>query len=117
MVLDTVKPLYFKVNECMEKYELDGRKAVNIPDDFYDVVTREFNNEAFTPYSRPRPDLHDDFAEAMPLPFSNDYTMTPEKAKSLIANMKPRIVRIAANYEQSGNGDGMKGDQEDDDDA
>jgi hypothetical protein len=45
MVLDTVKPLYFKVNECMERYELDGRKANNIPDDFYDVVTREFNNE------------------------------------------------------------------------
>jgi hypothetical protein len=66
---------------------LDGRKSDNIPDDFYDVVTREFNNEAFTPYSRPLPDLHDDFAEAMPLPLSSDYTMTPEKAKSLIANM------------------------------
>jgi hypothetical protein len=43
--------------------------------------------------------------------------MTPEKAKSLIANMKPRIVRIVANYEQSSNGDGMKGDQEDKDNA
>jgi hypothetical protein len=117
MVLDTVKPLYFKVNECMERYELDGRNSNNIVEDFYDSISREFNNEAFTPYSRPLPDLHDDFAEAMPLPFSNDYTMTPEKAKSLIANMKPRIIRIAANYEQSGNGDCMKGDQEDKDDA
>jgi hypothetical protein len=96
---------------------LDGRNSDNIPDDFYDVITREFNNKVFTPYSRPLPDLHDDFAEAMPLPFSSDYTMTPEKAKSLIANMKPRMVRIVANYERSGNGDGMKGDQEDKDDA
>ena len=56
MVLDTVKPLYFKVNECMERYELDGRNSDNIPDDFYDVVTREFNDEAFTPYSRALPD-------------------------------------------------------------
>jgi hypothetical protein len=89
MVLDTVKPLYFKVNECMNRYELDGRKSDNIPDDFYGVITREFNNEAFTPYSWPLPELHDDFAEAMPLPFSSDYTMTPEKVKLLIANMKP----------------------------
>jgi hypothetical protein len=64
-------------------------EANNIPDNFYDAETREFNKKAFTPYSQPLPDLHDDFAEAMPLPFSNDYTMTPEKAKSLIANMKP----------------------------
>jgi hypothetical protein len=63
------------------------------------------------------PDLHDDFAEAMPLPFSSDYTMTPEKAKLLIANMKPQIVRIVANYEQSGNGEATKGDQEDKDNA
>ena len=115
MVLDHVKPLYLKVNEVLRRFELDGRNSDNVPADFYDVVVEQFNNAAFVPYSRVLPDLHEDYAVSFPLPFPNDYRMSPDRAKSLIAGIKPRIAKLKANYEQSGNGDGMKGNQEDDD--
>jgi hypothetical protein len=59
MVLDSVKPLYLKVHEVMNRYELDGRNSEKSPPDFYDVVTDEFNNVEFAPVSRCLPHLHD----------------------------------------------------------
>jgi hypothetical protein len=43
--------------------------------------------------------------------------MSPDHGKNIIATMKPKAVKILANSELSGNGDGMRGnpDQEDDD--
>jgi hypothetical protein len=40
--------------------------------------------------------------------------MTPARAKHLIASMKPRIAKIKGNYELSGSGDGMRGEETDD---
>ena len=71
MTLDHVKPFYLKVNEVFQRHELDGRNSDNIPKDFYDVVVEQFNNAAFTPYSRLLPDLHNDFAAVFPLPFDD----------------------------------------------
>ena len=51
MVLDTVKPLYLKVNEVMTRYELDGRNSRNANNDFYDQICCEFNNSSFVPMS------------------------------------------------------------------
>jgi hypothetical protein len=113
MALDHIKPLYLKVNEVFRRHELDGRNSDNIPKDFYDVVVEQFNNAAFTPYSRLLPDLHNDFEARFLLPF-DDYVMTPARAKHLIASMKPRIAKIKGNYELSGNGNGMRGDDADD---
>ena len=81
------------------------------------TLTQQFNDPSFAPYSRVLPDLHEDFACPIYLPFPDDYRMSPDRAKNIIATMKPKIVKISANYELSGNGDGMRGnqDQEDDD--
>jgi hypothetical protein len=95
---------------------MDGRNSDIVQEDFYDHVTKEFNNSNFVPLSRILPDLHDDFAESMELPLSDDYSMTPDRAKALIASMKPRIAKMVTNYEQSGNGDGMLGGGDEDDD-
>jgi hypothetical protein len=117
MVLDHIKPLYLKVNEVMNRHQLDGRNSNNVPPDFYDVVTEQFNDPSFAPNSHVLPELHEDFACPIYLPFPDDYRMSPDRAKNIIATMKPKIVKILANYELSGNGDGMGGnqDQEDDD--
>jgi hypothetical protein len=116
MVLDVVKPLYLASQQVLLRYEMDGRKSATAAPDFYDVVTTAFNDASFIPTSRYLPDLHPEFAERHELPLHEDYLMTPERAKSLIQSMKPRLAKIASNYEQSGNGDGMKGDDDDDDD-
>jgi hypothetical protein len=84
MVLDSVKPLYLKVHEVMERHELDGRKSDNSPADFYDVVTKEFNNEEFVPFSRCLPHLNDRFSESTPLPLDNGLLMTRELAQKLV---------------------------------
>ena len=67
MVLDEVKPLYLKVNEVLTRYEMDGRNASNVVDDFYDVVTQAFNNPEYKPMSHVLPDSHEEFKESIAL--------------------------------------------------
>jgi hypothetical protein len=116
MVLDTVKPLYLSSQQVLLRYEMDGRKSSTASPDFYDVVSDAFNDTTFNPTSRCLPELHPDFIESIQLPLHDDYLMTPERAKSLIQSMKPKIAKMASNFEQSGNGDGMRDADDDDDD-
>jgi hypothetical protein len=104
------------VHEVMTRQELDGRNTTNVPTDFYDEVTKVFNDASFVPLSCRLPELHEDFAESFELPLSGEFRMTPDKAKTLIATMKNRIAKIRANYELSGNGDRMRGSDDDNDD-
>jgi hypothetical protein len=85
---------------------MDGRKLSTAAPDFYDIASDAFNDSTFVPTSRYLPELHPDFAVAIQLPLHDDYLMTPERAKSLIQSIKPRIAKMASNFEQSGNGDG-----------
>ena len=116
MVLDLVKPLYLRVNEVMTRYQMDGRNSERAEPDFFDVESDLFNDPSFVPLSRYLPDLHSDYSQRFLLPLEEDYLMKPERAKALISSMKPRIAKMIANYEQSGNGDGMRGSHDGDDD-
>jgi hypothetical protein len=80
MVLDVVKPLYLASQQVLLRYEMDGRKSATAAPDFYDVVTKAFNDASFIPTSRCLPDLHPEFAERYELPLHDDYLMTPERA-------------------------------------
>ena len=117
MVLDEVKPLYLKVHEVMERHELDGRNSDRLPPDFYEVITQQFNNKAFVPMSRRLPHLHERLADAIELPLEDGVLMTPEHAQKLIRKMKGPLAKLVSNYDRSGNGDGMRGEVEDDDDS
>ena len=97
MVLDSVKPLYLKVNEVMTRHEMDGRNSTNVQHNFYDRVCEEYNTTSFVPVSRLLPDLHPDFENAYDLPLSEEYLMTADRAKKLISMMKGRIARMSAN--------------------
>jgi hypothetical protein len=108
MVLDSVKPLYLKVHEVMERHELDGRKSVNSPVDFYDAVTKEFNNEEFVPFSRCLPHLNDRFSESTAHRLDKGLLMIRELAQKLLRKMKGPLAKLVTNYERSGNGDGMR---------
>jgi hypothetical protein len=118
MVLDNVKPLYFLTNEVMTRTELDSRNSVarSRRDDFFEQVSKEFNNAEFVPMSRIIPDLHEEFAEGVLLPLS-EYRMSPDKARAIISAMRPRIMKIMQKYLMSGNGDGQRNGDDDDDDA
>ena len=116
MTLDTVKPYYLKVHEVMSRCELNGRKSMTAEPDFYDPVSEAFNDASYVPWSRLIPDLHYEFATSVALPLT-DYAMTPARAKALIASMKPKIAKIVGNYEQSGNGDRMRRDDDNDGDG
>ena len=67
---------------------------MNANNDFYEQICCEFNNSSFVPMSRSLPDLHEDFADSVELPLSEDMVMSPNRAKSLIASMKPEIAKI-----------------------
>ena len=112
MTLDSVKPYYLKIHEVMTRHELDGRKSTAAEPNFYDRVSEAFNDASYVPSTRIIPDLHYEFATSVPLPLT-DYSMTPDRAKALLASMKPKIAKIVSNYEQSGNGDGMRRDDDD----
>jgi hypothetical protein len=116
MAQDHIKPLYFTTNEVMSRAELDSRNSTTAGarrNDFFEEITKEFNNENFVPMSRILPDLHFEFAESVELPLS-EYRMSPEKAKAIISSMRPQIMKIIQRYELSGNGDGQLTNDDDD---
>jgi hypothetical protein len=50
MAQDHIKPLYFTTNEVMSRAELDSRNSTTAGarrNDFFEEITKEFNNEKF----------------------------------------------------------------------
>ena len=105
MFQDEVKRLYQKSQDCLSPAELDARNSVLKVVDFYDKVVEIFNDESFQPESKRIPDLHEQFASPIQLPFKV-YRLTRDKAKDLLVNIRPRLVKILHNYALSGNGSG-----------
>ena len=74
--------------------------------DFYDKVVEVFNNPEFIPETLKLPDLHEDFTGVISL-LPKDYRLTRDKAKDIMASIRPRLASIVANYELSGAGAGQ----------
>ncbi len=108
--------LCFQDEEIREKYlltqdvltlpELDGGDSDQKEASFYDLIVEKFNDEDYIVTTDKLPNLHDDFSEQVAIS-KGDYTLSPKKARNLIAQMKPNILDLCQRYEANGNGSNM----------
>jgi hypothetical protein len=95
---------YRKTQEVWVRTQLDGRNSDQRPDDFYDLAVAKFNDTTWVPSSEVDGDLHEDFAEPVPYPKRQIYTLDRDKAKAIISWEKHEISRLLRDYNKSGNG-------------
>jgi hypothetical protein len=101
---DDIVEAYRKTQEVLARTQLDARNSDARPHDFYDLAVAKFNDSAWVPASEVDSDLHEDFAEPIQYPKRDLYSLTTEKARSIISWEKNEISALLRNYSKSGNG-------------
>ena len=110
---DDVKTLYRASQDLMTLSELENRNSVMRVVDFYDKVTEVFNDPKFEPQTEKLPNLHSDFCDSITLKLGK-YVMTRDKAKDILVTIRPKLAKMVANYELSGNGAGQRSEEDED---
>lgn len=59
---DDVREAYQKIQEVLNREQLDARNTDAAPKDFHDLVTERFNDETWAPETFANPDLHSFFS-------------------------------------------------------
>ncbi|KAG7355548.1 hypothetical protein IV203_000234 [Nitzschia inconspicua] len=99
---------------CLNLQESDARHSVIIAlGDYFDTVSRVFNDETWIPTLTSLPDLHPDLADARELPLK-EYRTTKAKVKEIHTEMTNHLHAMVMKWEQSGNGGQQRSDDDED---
>jgi hypothetical protein len=116
LIEDDIKPIYLRRTDVMTRQQLDGRNLVLQPATAFEMIADRWNDPTFCPVA-PASECHYDFITdtdcshdtvAMLIP------ATPIKVKDTIAGMRTELLRIIANWEQSGQGESGRHEGDDD---
>jgi hypothetical protein len=116
---EDIREAFMRSQDTMNHQELDARNTAAAVPDFHDLAVTKFNDAAWVPETTPNPDLHfhSYFTEAIKCEKRESYSLTREKSKQLVLDMKHKVNEICKCYEASGNGAGqMDSDVEEGDD-
>ena len=105
LVEDGIHSTFGKAYQAKSCEDSDGRNT-SLFQDFYELVTEQFNNSEWIPDSLVLPDLHKDYTRSKPLPL-NVAPIMPEQFKKKLNNNRYKMVKIIADWERSGAGAGM----------
>ncbi|KAG7361736.1 hypothetical protein IV203_036837 [Nitzschia inconspicua] len=99
---------------CLNLQESDARHSVIIAlGDYFDTVSRVFNDETWVPTLTSLPDLHPDLADARELPLK-EYRTTRATVKEIHTEMTNHLRAMVMKWEQSGNGGQQRSDDDED---
>jgi len=114
-----IREAYLRSQDVLNRVALDARNTEAAPKDFHDRIVEKFNDMAWIPKTMMNNDLHSYFGEEHVCPKRETYSMTREKSKQLIQDMKHKLNEICKRYDRSGNGAGQvdSDNEEDDGDA
>jgi hypothetical protein len=97
----------------MDRQALDARNTDAGVTDFHDFIVQCFNNTEWVPSTCANSSLHSFFIEPIVCPKHEQYTLSREKSKQLLLDMKHKLNEICKRYEKSGNGAGQLDDDGD----
>ena len=112
---DDVRAALMRMNNVMDRQELDARNSASRPETFFESVARVFNDDTTFFITESLPDLHYSFAHPMTLAFDDmPGPVTPEECKKRFADARAKLIKLIAKWEQSGNGFGQRTIEDDD---
>ena len=113
LLSDDAKEKLAKSQECLNRQEIDARNSVLAVEDYFETVSRKFNDPTYIPTLCTYPDLHVELTNARQLPLG-DYRTTRDKVKEKYGEMKNHLHGMILKYERSGNGGMQRSDDSDD---
>jgi hypothetical protein len=104
-----IREAYLRSQDVLSRRALDARNSAmsGAPKDYHDLIVSQFNDSSWVPHTNPNPDLHSFFANEIACSKRECYTLTREKSKQLLLDMKHKLNDICKRYERSGNGAGQ----------
>lgn len=102
-----IREAYMNSQNVLSRQELDARNTTAAQRDFHDLIVEKFNDPNWTPNTTAMPDLHSYYSMEHLCPKKDSYTLTREKSKQLLQDMKHKLNEICKRYEKSGNGAGQ----------
>jgi hypothetical protein len=109
---DDVREAFIERYDVLNRPQLDARNSPIRPPTYLEKITEKYNSPEFSPQSEILPNLYEEFAESIDLSLDKvPSTITPEQAKSWLADQKTKLVLMINAWEKSGNGTGNR-DQE-----
>ena len=106
MVSDRCRERYLQSGKWGDRREIDGRNSDQKPPEWYDEVASVYNDPNFEPITTAYPELHEDFKDCILL--SRDEHHIPQadgaKIKAQLMTVRGQMMKLIANWEQSGNG-------------
>jgi hypothetical protein len=101
---EDIREAYLRSQDTMSRQELDARNSDVAVPDFHDLAVNKFNDATWVPETTPNPDLHSYFENAIKCEKREYYSLTREKSKQLLLDMRHKVNEICKRYDESGNG-------------
>ena len=115
-IFGDIREAYWRSQDALNRITLDARNTEAAPNDFHDKIVEKFNDVSWVPKTMINVSLHSYFGVEHVCPKRDGYSMTREKSKQLIQDMKHKLNEICKRYERSGNGaDQVDSDDEEND--
>jgi hypothetical protein len=112
---DETRDALMRLNEVMTRAELDARNSRERPENFFEAVTRIFNDSNKIFVTDMVPELHHAFAQPIVLDLDDmPSTIDPEECKRRFADARAKLIKIISKWELSGNGFGQRSAEDDD---
>ena len=102
-----IREAYMKSQDTLSRQALDARNSSAAAPDYHDLIVNKFNDSSWVPKTLKNPDLHSFFSEEIECVKREFYSMSREKSKMLLLDMKHKLNDICKRYERSGNGAGQ----------
>jgi hypothetical protein len=104
-----------RLNDVMTRAELDARNSAERPENFFEAVSRIFNDTNKIFVTDCVPDLHFHFAVPIVLDFDDmPGPIDPEDCKKRFSDARAKLIKIISKWELSGNGFGQRSLEDDD---
>ena len=115
---DTIKHAYLRRNDIDDsRISLDNRNSDTRGQTVFDLLADRWNDPLFEPETEALPDLHPDFSFSEILTFDLVADMakaTPQRVKDKLQSLNVALTRVINMWERSGQGDGGRVDDGDD---
>jgi hypothetical protein len=109
MFHEDVKGALVRMNQVLDRQQLDARNSGNRPETFFEAVARVYNDESIIFITESLPDLHYTFAHPITLSLDDvPGEVTAEECKKRFADARAKLIKIIAKWELSGNGFGQR---------
>jgi hypothetical protein len=94
---DAVKQAFLKKDDALTRQQLDANKSDKRAPTYAELARDLFNDEEFRPVSQGLPDLHDDFAEEIPLGLET-MPITADEVKNRLADSRAKLIVVSISF-------------------